>query len=145
LKKITLEEPYFKGEIEKLVDEVVNDDKPFDAGVEADENSDPKKFIEQLTGKLGQSLRKYTEQQGQPDFELEKFAINSLLSATHTAEMDSEDKDDIIKKVNTAGNDEDINSNNQEDTSDNSGNPSDFGNDNSGNDSDGFSNDKEEL
>ena len=94
------------------------DDKPFDAGVEADENSDPKKFIEQLTGKLGQSLRKYTEQQGQPDFELEKFAINSLLSATHTAEMDSEDKDDIIKKVNTAGNDEDINSNNQEDVVD---------------------------
>jgi hypothetical protein len=93
---------------------------------------------------LGQSLRKYTEQQGQPDFELEKFAINSLLSATHTAEMDSEDKDDIIKKVNTAGNDEDNNSNNQEDTSDDSGNPSDFGNDNSGNDSDGFSNDKEE-
>ena len=33
LKKITLEEPYFKGEIEKLVDEVVNDDKPFDASV----------------------------------------------------------------------------------------------------------------
>lgn len=79
------------------------DDEPFDAGVEADEDTDPKKYIEQLTGKLGQSLRKYTEQQGQPDFELEKFAINSLLSATHTSEMDEEDKKDIIKKVNTAG------------------------------------------
>ncbi len=44
------------------------DDKPFDAGVQADENTDPKKYIEQLTGKLGQSLRKYTETQGQPDF-----------------------------------------------------------------------------
>ena len=75
------------------------DDEPFDAGVEADEASDPKKFIEQLTGKLGQSLRKYTEEQGQPDFELEKFAINSLLSATHTSEMDEEDKKDIIKKA----------------------------------------------
>lgn len=82
------------------------DDEPFDAGVEADETTDPKKFIEQLTGKLGQSLRKYNEEQGQPDFELEKFAINSLLSATHTSEMDEEDKNDIIKKVNTAGNDE---------------------------------------
>ncbi|TXG81749.1 MAG: hypothetical protein E6R13_05835 [Spirochaetes bacterium] len=79
------------------------DDEPFDAGVEADEDTDPKKYIEQLTGKLGQSLRKYTEQQGQPDFELEKFAINSLLSATHTSEMDEEDRKDIIKKVNTAG------------------------------------------
>jgi hypothetical protein len=47
------------------------------------EETDPKKFIEQLSGKIGQSLRKFTETQG-PDFELEKFAINSLLSATHT-------------------------------------------------------------
>ena len=81
------------------------DKEPFDAGVEADEATDPKKFIQQLTGKLGQSLRKYTEEQGQPDFELEKFAVNSLLSATHTSEMDEEDKNDIIKKVNTAGDD----------------------------------------
>ncbi len=79
------------------------DDQPFDAGVEADEDTDPKKFIEQLSGKIGQSLRKYTEETGQPDFELEKFAINSLLSATHTAEMDEDDRKDIIKKVNTAG------------------------------------------
>jgi len=79
------------------------DDEPFDAGVEADEESDPKKFIEQLTGKLGQSLRKYNDEQGAPDFELEKFAINSLLSATHTSQMDSEDQKDIIKKVKTSG------------------------------------------
>lgn len=79
------------------------DDQPFDAGVEADEQTDPKKFIEQLSGKLGQSLRKYTEEQGQPDFELEKFAINSVISATHTSEMDEEDKNDIIKKINTSG------------------------------------------
>lgn len=79
------------------------DDEPFDAGVEADEDSDPKKYIEQLTGKLGQSLRKYEDGQGSPDFELEKFAINSLLSATHTAEMNPEDQKDIIKKVKSSG------------------------------------------
>ena len=84
------------------------DDEPFDAGVEADEESDPKKFIEQLTGKLGQSLRKYTEEQGQPDFELEKFAVNSLLSATHTGEMDSEDQKDIISKVKKSGKGDDL-------------------------------------
>lgn len=94
------------------------DDEPFDAGVEADEATDPKKFIEQLTGKLGQSLRKYTEEQGQPDFDLEKFAINSLLSATHTAEMDEEDKKDIIKKVNTAGKN-DSEGSNMDDSNDN--------------------------
>ena len=91
------------------------DDEPFDAGVEADEETDPKKFIEQLTGKLGQSLRKYNEEQGQPDFDLEKFVVNSVLSATHTSEMDEDDKKDIIKKVNTSGNDE---SNNDGDSSD---------------------------
>ena len=79
------------------------DDEPFDAGVEADEESDPKKFIQQLTGKIGQSLRKYNEDQGEPDFELEKFVVNSLLSATHTGEMDAEDQKDIIKKVKTSG------------------------------------------
>lgn len=77
--------------------------EPFDAGVDADEETDPKKFIEQLSGKLGQSLRQYTKDQGQPDFELEKFAINSVISATHTAEMDEEDKNDIIKKINKSG------------------------------------------
>lgn len=78
-------------------------DVPFDAGVEADEEEDPAKYIQQLAGKLGQSLRKYTEQQGNPDFDLEKFAVNSVLSATHTAEMDAEDQKDIINKVKSSG------------------------------------------
>ena len=110
------------------------DDKPFDAGVEADEETDPKKFIEQLTGKLGQSLRKYNEEQGQPDFDLEKFVVNSVLSATHTSEMDEDDKKDIIKKVNTAGNDEsndDGNSSNDNSTDDGS---NEFGDDDNGGD-----------
>lgn len=79
------------------------DDEPFDAGVEADEEENPQKFIQQLAGKLGQSLRKYTEQQGQPDFDLEKFAINSVISATHTAEMDENDQKDIINKIKSSG------------------------------------------
>jgi hypothetical protein len=82
------------------------DDEPFDAGVEADEDTDPEKYIQQLSGKLGQSLRQYTEDEGQPDFDLEKFAVNSVLSATHTGEMDKDDQRDIIKKVKGSGNDE---------------------------------------
>jgi hypothetical protein len=101
--------------LEQGSDDKPFDDEPFDAGVEADEQSDPKKYIEQLTGKLGQSLRKYNEEQGQPDFELEKFAINSLLSASHTSEMDPKDQDDIIKKVKEAGADDD-NSDDSQDT-----------------------------
>lgn len=79
------------------------DDEPFDAGVEADEDTDPEKYIQQLSGKLGQTLRKYTDDEGKPNFDLEKFAVNSVLSATHTAEMDDEDQEDIIKKVKSAG------------------------------------------
>lgn len=116
------------------------DEEPFDAGVDADEDTDPKKFIQQLTGKLGQSLRKYSETQGQPDFELEKFAINSLLSATNTSQMNDEDKDDIIKKINTSGNDnsnEDNDSNDDNDSNeDNDSNDVDF--------SDNGDNDQEE-
>ncbi len=48
---------------------------------------------------------------------MEKFAINSLLSATHTAEMDEEDRKDIIKKVNTSG-DEDNEDDNDNDSGD---------------------------
>jgi hypothetical protein len=77
--------------------------EPFDAGVEVDEEEDPKKFIQQLAGKLGQSLRQYTKEIGNPDFELEKFAVNSVISATHTGEMSEDDQKDIIEKVRTAG------------------------------------------
>lgn len=37
------------------------------------------------------------------DLELEKFAVNSLLSATHTSEMSPEDQQDIIKRVESSG------------------------------------------
>ena len=79
------------------------DDTPFDAGVEADEDEDPEKYIQQLAGKLGTTLRKYSEDKGAPDFDLEKFAINSVISATHTSEMDEEDQKDIIKKIKSSG------------------------------------------
>ena len=88
---------------EAPADDLPFEKEPFDAGIDVDEESDPKKFIEKLSGKIGQSLRDYTQKQGQPDLELEKFAINSLISATHTSEMDENDRNDIIKKINNAG------------------------------------------
>jgi len=86
-----------------MTDEKPFDDTPFDAGVEADEDTDPEKFIQQLSGKLGTSLRKYNDERGQPDFDLEKYAINSVISATHTSEMDEEDQKDIIRKIKMSG------------------------------------------
>lgn len=94
------------------------DDEPFDADVDADEDADPEKYIQQLSGKLGQTLRQYTEDNGEPDFDLEKFAVNSVLSATHTSEMDSDDQRDIIKKVKNSGDSEDSGEDFESDDSD---------------------------
>jgi hypothetical protein len=82
-----------------------DDEESFDAGVEADEESDPKNFIQQLSGKLAQSLRDYNGQ-NETDLELEKFALNSVISATHSGKMDPNDQGDIIEKIKTAGTDE---------------------------------------
>jgi len=111
------------------------DDQPFDAGVEADEDSDPKKYIQQLSGKLGQSLRKYTDETGNPDLELEKFAINSVISATHTSEMDENDKSDIINKINSSGkDDENLNEPNQDNNDSNGSDDSELSNSEDGED-----------
>lgn len=72
-------------------------DKPFDAGVEANEQTDPKKYIEQLTGKLAQTLRDYNKDQS--DSDLNKFVINSIIPASIPS-MDNEDAKDVIDKVN---------------------------------------------
>ena len=79
------------------------DKTPFDAGVDADEEEDPKKFIEQLAGKIATTLRTFTKDEGEPDFELEKYVINSVIAATHTSEMDEEDRKDIVKKIEDSG------------------------------------------
>jgi len=104
------EEDFGGGEVEdfgggEASSEKPFDEEPFDAGVEASEDDSPEKYIQQISGKLGQSLRKYTDEMGQPDFDLEKFAINSVLSATNSGKMDSGDQSDIIQKVKSSSTD----------------------------------------
>jgi hypothetical protein len=72
------------------------DDEKFDAGVDVDEDADPKKYIEKLTGKLAQKLRDYNGTEN--DVDLNKFVINSLIPAS-IPEMGEEDAGDVIKKV----------------------------------------------
>ena len=67
----------------------------FDAGV-GDEDADPKKFIQRLSGKLAQSLRAYNETTQDP--ELNKFAMNSIIPSAMIG-LSSEDAKDVIKKV----------------------------------------------
>lgn len=77
-------------------DEMPFGKEKFDAGIDVDEDADPKKYIEKLTGKLAQKLRDYngTEE----DIDLNKFVINSLIPAS-VPEMDETDAKDVIKKV----------------------------------------------
>lgn len=72
----------------------------FDAGVEADEETDPKKYIQQLTGKLSQSLNSYNNENGEPDIELGKYVLGMLIKQGVKG-MDEKDKKEIIKKINT--------------------------------------------
>ena len=75
-------------------------DSNFDAGVEADEDTDPKKYIQQLTGKLSQSLNSYNNENGEPDTELGKYVLGMLVKQG-TKGMGEKDKKEIIKKINT--------------------------------------------
>lgn len=83
-------------------------DTNFDAGVEADEDSDPKTYIQQLTGKLSQSLNSYNDEQGQ-DAGLNKYVASMIVTAA-CKNLDDKAKEEIIKKIKSAnsGADEDM-------------------------------------
>jgi hypothetical protein len=67
-----------------------------DTDTEGEEGSDETtKKIQKLTGKIGQMLRDKEE----VDPELEKYVINSIISALHLDDMDESDKEDIIAKI----------------------------------------------
>ena len=80
-------------------------DTGFDAGVEADEDEDPKKFIQQLTGKLSQSLNKYNNENGD-DAELSKY-VGKMIARAAAKGLDEKGKKDLIKTINTTESDED--------------------------------------
>lgn len=73
-------------------------DTNFDAGVEADEDEDPKKYIQQLTGKLSQELGKYNNELGEPDTELSKY-VGGMIVKQVAKNMGEDDKKELIKKI----------------------------------------------
>ena len=73
-------------------------DTNFDAVVEADEEQDPKKYIQQLTGKLSQSLQKFTDNNGQPDVDLNKY-VAGMITKQAMKGLSEEDAEEIIDKV----------------------------------------------
>lgn len=79
-------------------------DSNFDAGVEADEETDPKRYIQQLTGKLSQSLNSFNEENG-PDAGLSKY-VASMIIAAAAKNLDEKAKKELIEKINTASGEE---------------------------------------
>lgn len=81
-------------------------DSNFDAGVEADEETDPKRYIQQLTGKLSQSLNSYNEENG-PDEGISKY-VASMIIAAAAKNLDEKAKKELIEKINSASSEEEI-------------------------------------
>ena len=90
-------------------------DTNFDAGVEADEDEDPKKYIQQLTGKLSQELGKYNNELGEPDVELSKY-VGGMIVKQVAKNLDEPGKKELIKKINTTNSEADDNDIDNEDS-----------------------------
>lgn len=69
----------------------------FDPGVDADPEQDPKKYLQQLAGKLSQELNKYTTDNG-ADPDLAKYIIGMVDTQAVKSLTDS-DKQEVIKKI----------------------------------------------
>lgn len=70
----------------------------FDAGVDADEATDPKKYIQQLTGKLSQSLRNYNKGLPTPDADLGKYVAGMIIKQAIDG-LGQDDVTEILNKV----------------------------------------------
>ena len=62
------------------------------------DDTDPKKYIQQLTGKLSQELRKYNNEQENPDEDLNKYVAGMIIPQASKGLTDK-GKREIIKKV----------------------------------------------
>jgi len=73
-------------------------DTNFDAGVEADEDNDPEKYIQQLTGKLCTTLDKFNEDRPTPDTSLNKYVAGMVISQCVKG-LSEKEKNAILKKL----------------------------------------------
>lgn len=78
-------------------------DTNFDAGVSADEDTDPKKYIQQLTGKLSQSLSSYNNENGD-DPELSKY-VGKMIVKQAAKGLDDNGKKELVKAINSVKSD----------------------------------------
>lgn len=97
-------------------------DTNFDAGVEADEETDPKRYIQQLAGKLSQSLRSYNSELPSPDVDLSKYVMGMVNKQALKGMNDADVKDVLSKIKSDEDNNDDTDINDNSDASVNSEN-----------------------
>lgn len=93
-------------------------DTNFDAGVEADEETDPKRYIQQLTGKLSTTLNSFNNDNGEPDEGLCKY-VGKMIVKQAAKGLDDAGKKELIAAINTADSDTDEDLDGENDTIDN--------------------------
>ena len=73
-----------------------------------DEENDPKKEIQKLSGKLSQELRNYNNDQQSPDTDLNKYVAGMVIPQA-TKVMTSDEKAEVINKIKKGMTDDDLN------------------------------------
>lgn len=94
------QDPMMNGEGEMPMDEPMMDD-------EMGEENDPKKEIQQLSGKLSQELRNYNNDQQTPDTDLNKYVAGMVIPQA-TKVMTSDEKAEVINKIKKGMTDDDL-------------------------------------
>ena len=89
------DEEGMEGEEDPFADEEGGEGMEGEEGMEDEEGDETTKKIQKYTGKVGQLLRDKDE----PDPELDKYVINSIVSAIDWEEIPDEDVEDIIAKI----------------------------------------------
>lgn len=89
----------------------------FDPGVDANEEEDPEKYLQQLTGKLCDKLKKFNDEKPKPDAGMCKY-IAGMVLAQCTKGLDEKQKDEILSKL-TKGNDSDDDGHNDDEYNEN--------------------------
>lgn len=106
-----MEEPNMGGEMSMSgQDPMMGGEQPMDEPMmddEMGEENDPKKEIQQLSGKLSQELRNYNNDQQTPDTDLNKYVAGMVIPQA-TKVMTSDEKAEVINKIKKGMTDDDL-------------------------------------
>lgn len=106
-----MEDPNMGGEMPMSgQDPMMGGEQPMDEPMmddEMGEENDPKKEIQQLSGKLSQELRNYNNDQQTPDTDLNKYVAGMVIPQA-TKVMTSDEKAEVINKIKKGMTDDDL-------------------------------------